>query len=64
MMDAGHAELAELDTAIDGIVNMTERLRELHEVRARYTRAFGIRQSRATFSELDRALRALRKAAR
>jgi len=57
-------DLPNLAVAIEGIREMTTRLNELREVRARYARTFGIRASRTTFAELDKALKALRKAAR
>ncbi len=53
-----------LDAAIQGTEAMTEALGQLREMRIQYRRTFGLRQSIMTFGELDRALRALRKAAR
>jgi len=55
---------AGLEAAITGTKAMTDALLRLREQREHYLRAYGFRQTRETFAELDQALRALRKAAK
>ena len=59
-----NTDLPELQTAIDGIRELTEQLDALRAVRAEYERVHGWQRSRQTFAELDAALKALRKATR